>query len=326
MLLGSLFISGAQAVGVCYGRNGAGLPSDAEVVQLYKANGIGRMRIYDPNPATLQALRGSNIELILDIFKNDLQGLANDAAAAGWVQKNIRAYWPDVKFRYISVGNEVKPGEPAAQFVLPAMKSIQNAISAANLQNQIKVSTAIDTSLLAKSYPPYEGEFSPEAKQYMTPIVQFLAQNGAPLLANVYPYFAHVFNKAQVSLEYALFTSNGVVTPDGTRYQNLFVALMDSVYSAVDKAGAPGLKIVVSESGWPSAGGDPAATPGNAGTYYKNLISHVNGGNGTPKRPQGPIETYLFAMFDENQKPGDEVEKHFGLFSPNKQPKYQLSF
>ncbi|KAG6671300.1 hypothetical protein I3843_Q002500 [Carya illinoinensis] len=323
--LSGLELTGAQSVGVCYGRNGNNLPSEADVINLYKSNGIGRMRIYEPNQPTLNALRGSNIELIIGILNNNLQALTDAAAATSWVQDNVRNYWPDVKFRYIAVGNEVRPGAAEVPFVLPAMQNIRNAIAAANLQDQIKVSTSIDTTLVENAYPPSQGSFSGAASSFIKPIIDFLVSNGAPLLINVYPYFAYIGDPQRISLPYALFTSPGVVVtdPEGNRgYQNLFDALLDAQYSALEKAGAPNLKIVVSESGWPSEGGD-ATSVENAGTFYKNLINHVK--NGTPKRPGQTIETYLFAMFDENQK-SPEFEKHFGLFTPGQQPKYQISF
>ncbi|KAL9334000.1 hypothetical protein Peur_074139 [Populus x canadensis] len=87
-------VTGAQSLGACNGRLGNDLPSEQEVVDFYKSNGIGRLRIYDPNQETLQAIRETNIELTL-------------------------------------VGNEVKPSDAAAQFVLPAMLNIYSAIASA---------------------------------------------------------------------------------------------------------------------------------------------------------------------------------------------------
>jgi hypothetical protein len=177
-------------------------------------------------------------------------------------------------------------------------------------------------SLMGSSYPPSTGSFSDVASSYINPIVAFLAKTGAPLLANVYPYFSYVSNIQNIDLKYALFTSPGVVVRDGNfEYQNLFAASMDALYFALEKAGGANVGVVVTESGWPSAGGI-AATVENAGTYYNNLIKFIE--NGTPKRP-GYLETYLFAMFDENQKGPAETERNFGLFLPNKQPKYQLT-
>ncbi|KAG5559830.1 hypothetical protein RHGRI_003203 [Rhododendron griersonianum] len=259
----------AESIGVCYGMLGDNLPPASEVVALYKTRGIQRMRIYDPNQAALQALRGSNIELMVGVPNSDLQTLAsNPSNANSWVQRNIRNFWPGVKFRYIAVGNEVGPTTGLAQFVLPAMRNVYNAIASAGLQNQIKVSTAIDMTLLGNSYPP-----------------------------------------SQVC--------------DGQRgYQNLFDAMLDALYAALDKSGGGTLDVVVSETGWPSVGAFGAIVD-NARTYNSNLIRHVKGG--TPRRPNRATEAYLFAMFDENNKQ-PELEKHFGLFFPNKQPKYTLNF
>ncbi|KAI5576394.1 hypothetical protein BDE02_09G042600 [Populus trichocarpa] len=303
-------------MGVCCGKNGNNLPSDQEVVSLYQTNSIGRMRIYYTNRDTLEALRGSNIEVILGVPNDNLRALADASAATTWIQNNVVAYSSNVRFRYIAVGNEVHPGDANARYVLPAMQNIHDAILSANLQGQIKVSTAIDTTF-------------DSANPYISPIINILRTNDAPLLANVYPYFRYTDNPQSIDLNYALFTSPEVVVQDGQYgYQNLFDALLDALYAALEKAGAANLSISVSESGWSSEGGN-AATAGNAGTFDRNLINHnvINHiANGTPKRPGRPIETYLFAMFDENQKGGAETERHFGLFFPNKQPKYQLQF
>ncbi|OIW05598.1 hypothetical protein TanjilG_23384 [Lupinus angustifolius] len=322
LLVGILLLAatGAQSVGVCYGNNGDNLPNAQDAVNLYKSNGIGKIRIYYPDEGILQALKGSNIEVILGVSNDNLQALNDAGAATDWVNKYVKAYSQDVKFKYIAVGNEVEPNDPKAQYVLPAIQNIQNAISSANLQGQIKVSHAIKTSLVANSYPPNDGVFSDSASSFIKPIVNFLVSNGAPLLANIYPYFSYKDNQQSITLNYALFTQQGT---NEVGYQNLFDAILDALYAALEKAGGSNVNVVVSESGWPSEGG-VATSIENAGTYYKNLIDHVKGG--TPKRPNGPIETYLFAMFDENLKIGDETEKHFGVFRPDKTPKYQLNF
>lgn len=328
--------TGAQSVGVCYGRNGNNLPDAQATINLFRAKGIRRMRLYDPvQPAlqdpALQALRGSNIEIILDVPNTQLQSLQDPAAASRWVRDYIQNYLPGVRFRYIAVGNEVDPNnKDTSQYVnlvLPAMRNVHNAIVAAGLQNQIKVSTATYSGVTT-GFPPSQGSFKDNAKGFIEPIIRFLAQNNLPLLANIYPYFSHI-GTPQSDLQYALFTAPNVVVTDpvGSRqYRNLFDALVDTLYSAVERSGGSNIEIVVSESGWPSAGDNREASVQNAGTYYRNLINHVKR-NGTPKRPGKLIETYLFAMFDENIKRGAETEKHFGLFDPtNQQPKYQLSF
>ena len=317
-------IATAQSIGVCYGRVANNLPSAEEVIDLYKTNGIGRMRIYDPDQATLEALRGSNIELVIGVRNEDIQSIANDVSSAtNWVQNNILKYSQDVKFRYIVVGNEINPSNDAtSKFVLLAMHNIYTALASFNLQNQIKVSTAIQMSLLGSSYPPSQGVFSPSSISYITPIVKFLVDNEAPLLANVYTYFSYISDTNDIDLSFALFTSTTIKVNDGQHeYQNLFDATLGALYAALEKIGGANLEVVVSESGWPSDGGF-AASVENAQIYHENLIKHVI--SGTPNRLNQALETYLFAMFDENNKGPDETERHYGLFTPDKKIKYQI--
>ncbi|QCE13347.1 Glycoside hydrolase superfamily [Vigna unguiculata] len=330
MLLLQLFTnlhSADAQIGVCYGTMGDNLPPANEVVSLYASNSITRMRTYYPNQDALNALRNTNIELILGVANPDLQALATSFAnAVQWVQSNILNYWPSVKIKYVAVGNEVNPvgaNSQYAQYVLPAIQNIYQAILAQGLQNQIKVTTAIDMSMLGNSYPPSQGSFRADVRSYIDPIIGYLLYASAPLLVNVYPYFSYSNNPTDISLSYALFTSPNVVVWDGQYgYQNLFDAMLDAVHAAIDNTGIGYVEVVVSESGWPSDGGF-AATYDNANTYLGNLILRAK--NGTPRRPSKPTEIYIFAMFDENQKSPD-IEKHFGLFFPNKQKKYAFGF
>jgi exo-beta-1,3-glucanase (GH17 family) len=313
--------AGVQSIGVCYGIIGSNLPSAHDVVQLYRTFGIFGMRVYSVVPSTLGLLRNTGIGLILGTTNNDVAFLAASASnAASWVQTNVKPYYPGVQIKYIAVGNELTGGE--AQSIVAAMRNLNHALGAAGF-GAIKVSTAVKMDVLATSFPPSAGRF---AQPYMADVARLLATTGSPLLANVYPYFAYKGNPGEINLAYATFQPGTPPVKDsgsGLVYTNLFDAMLDAMYAALEKAGAPSVRVVVSESGWPSAGG-VAATIQNARAYNQGLIDHV--AHGTPKKP-GPIEAYLFSMFNENQKGGDATERNFGLFYPtNKAPVYPIHF
>ncbi|CAN1143658.1 Probable glucan endo-1,3-beta-glucosidase BG3 [Linum perenne] len=91
------------------------MPPPSEVIQLYNQNNIRRMRLYDPNQDVLRALKGTNIELILDALNDQLGFVASSQANAdSWVRANVVSYVNDVRFQYTAVGNEVEPNSPAA--------------------------------------------------------------------------------------------------------------------------------------------------------------------------------------------------------------------
>ncbi|GLJ36077.1 hypothetical protein SUGI_0723880 [Cryptomeria japonica] len=73
----------------------------------------------------------------------------------------------------------------------PAMNNIQKALSNANLQNDIKVSTPHATSVLYNSFPPSKGTFG----ENMSAILKFLSDKYPPFLASVYPYFSYKYNR-----------------------------------------------------------------------------------------------------------------------------------
>ncbi|MQM14965.1 hypothetical protein Taro_047901 [Colocasia esculenta] len=123
------------------------------------------------------------------------------------------------------------------------MRNIYQSLVVAGLQDQIKVSTSVQYGVMGDP--------------------------GAPLLVNVYPYFSNVGDSQNVDLDYAQFTMQDIVVVDdynGFEYQNLFDAMVDAVYAALDRVGAGNVDVVVSETSCPSASGF-TATVENARVY-----------------------------------------------------------
>ncbi|ERN08286.1 hypothetical protein AMTR_s00156p00025900 [Amborella trichopoda] len=317
--------AGTGLVGVNYGLVGDNLPEPSAVVELCKSNNIQRIRLFEPNIPVLEALRQSGIAIAVGVKNEDLQNLAVDqAAATTWIANHVTPYINDINFDYVVVGNEVSLADEGIN-VAPAMRHLYNALQDAG-KSAVKVTTSIALDSLSISYPPSAGAFSTSVVAPMEIIASFLISTSSPLMLNAYPYFAYASDSQHISLDYALFRPSAPVVQDGNlSYHNIFDAMVDALYSALEKVGGSALSIVVSESGWPSAGNGNFTTVALAQEYNTNLISHVAAGQGTPKKPGFATRTYLFALFNEDQKsPG--VEENFGLFYSNMKPVYPITF
>ncbi|KAK4489555.1 hypothetical protein RD792_005364 [Penstemon davidsonii] len=319
---------GAWAIGVNYGLNGDNLPSPSDVVSLLKSRKIQKIRLFEPNAAVLTALQGSGISVILGTENQNLQSFALDpSAAASWVATNIIPYALSVNFVHVgvvngAVGNDAIPGT-LAQYGPSAMQNIDTAIFAAGFA--VPVSTAVSMQILGPSFPPSNGVFSAEATPIMTQILTFLSSKNYPLLLNVYTWFPRLDDPNNVHLDYALLEDTATPVPDNSLiYQNLFDAMVDTVYAAMEKVGVSNVDIVVAETGWPSAG-NIDATVENAQRYNNNLIKLLASGKGTPRKPGKVVEAYIFALFNENLKP-EGVEQNWGLFYPNMAEVYHVDF
>ncbi|PHT87247.1 putative glucan endo-1,3-beta-glucosidase GVI [Capsicum annuum] len=314
--------SSVDGIGVNYGLLGNNLPPPAQVINFLKSKNIQNIRMFDPNTDVLKALENSGISVILGARNEDLQALASDPNfATNWVNTNVIPHASTVNIAYISAGNEVIPG-PYATFVLGALQSLDSALKANNLN--IPVTTTAALNVLGTSYPPSNGAFSEDSIQFMKPVAIFLAARQSPLLANIYPYLAYSGDPTHIQLDYALSRSTAPIESDGSfQYNNLFSAMLDSLYAALEKIEQSSVEVVVAETGWPSAG-DVYATKGNAQTYANNLISHVSSGHGTPRRPGKALKTYIFALFNENEKPAG-TEQNYGLFYPDMTEVYHVN-
>ncbi|CAA0403848.1 unnamed protein product [Arabidopsis thaliana] len=318
------FVTAANSIGLNYGLLGDNLPSPSNVINLYKSIGISRIRIFDPNTEVLNALRGhQDIEVTVGVKDQDLAALAaSEEAVKGWFAANIESYLADVNITFITVGNEVIPG-PIGPQVLPVMQSLTNLVKSRNLP--ISISTVVAMSNLEQSYPPSAGMFTSQAREQLVPVLKLLSQTSTPILVNIYPYFAYASDPANIRLDYASFNTKSIVVQDGSLgYSNMFDAIFDAFVWAMEKEGVKDLPMVVSETGWPSAGNGNFTTPAIASTYNRNFVKHIASVKGTPKRPNKSMDGFLFATFNENQKPAG-TEQNFGLYNPSDmKPIYKL--
>ncbi|XP_015899460.3 glucan endo-1,3-beta-glucosidase 13 [Ziziphus jujuba] len=332
LLLTLLDLCNGSNIGVCYGRNADDLPTPDKVAQLVQLHNIKYVRIYDSNIQVLKAFANTGVELMIGVTNADLLPFSQfQSNADTWLKNSILPYYPATKITIITIGSEVTeaPNNVSAS-VVPAMKNVLTALRKAGLHKKIKVSSTHSLGVLSRSFPPSAGAFNSSHAFFLKPMLEFLAENQSPFMIDIYPYYAYRDSLTNVSLDYALFKSSSeVIDPNtGLLYTNMFDAQIDALYFALMALNFRTIKIMVTETGWPTKGSpkETAATPDNAQIYNTNLIRHVLNDSGTPAKPGEELDVYIFSLFNENRKPGIESERNWGLFYPDQTSVYNLDF
>jgi exo-beta-1,3-glucanase (GH17 family) len=324
------FLEGVTSLGINYGQVANSLPPPNKVLELLSALKLTKTRIYNTNPQILTAFANSNIELVVTVENAMLVQLMDPQQALQWVTTHIKPYFPATRITGIAVGNEIftSGDDTLMTYLVPAMVNIHGALVQLGLDLHIQVSTPISLAVLEQSFPPSAGSFKSEVYSTMSQVLQFLSNTKAPFWINCYPYFAYNNDPNNISLDYVLFNPNsGMVDPNTKlHYNNMLYAQVDAVSFAMDRMGHGGIEVLVLETGWPSKGDshEVGATIENAAAYSRNLFRRQLGNEGTPLRPKMRLEVYLFALFNEDLKPGPTSERNYGLYHPDGTMSYNI--
>ncbi|XWS44822.1 hypothetical protein CRYUN_Cryun15aG0082000 [Craigia yunnanensis] len=322
----------AQDLGVNWGTI-AWHPLDPKiVVNMMKDNGIKKVKLFDADPLTLNALAGTDIEVMVGIPNLHLQSLSEKySSAQAWVKENITAHVGKggVNIKYVAVGNEPFLSSYNGSFTkqtFPALKNIQKALNDAGVGDKIKATIPLNADVYQSgSDKPSDGVFRDDIKDLMTQIVHYYKENGSPFLVNIYPFLSLYLN-SNFPEDFAFFNGGHPINDKNVQYNNVFDANFDTLVWALKKAGVPDLKIIVGEVGWPTDG-HKSATKDNAKKFYDGLFKKLASNKGTPLRP-GKMEVYIFGLFDEDTKsiePGN-FERHWGIFYFDGKPKFPMGF
>ncbi|KAJ1427912.1 X8 domain [Sesbania bispinosa] len=320
--------------GVNYGQLGNNLPPPTTSVSLIKSLKAKRVKIYDANPEILKALQNTGLQVSIMVPNQIISNIStNQTLADEWVQSNVVPFYPKTLIRYLLVGNELisSTGKETWSHIVPAMRRIKQSLTTFGL-HKVKVGTPSAMDVLESSFPPSNGTFRNDiAFTVIKPMLEFLHRTHSFFFLDVYPFFAWASDPININLSYALFDSKNITVTDsgtGLVYRNLFDQMVDAVYFAMERLGYPDIRIFIAETGWPNKGDldQIGANIHNAATYNRNFVKKVTEKPpvGTPARPGSVLPSFIFALFNENLKPGLGTERHFGLLHPNGSSVYEI--
>ncbi|XWS71057.1 hypothetical protein CRYUN_Cryun03dG0104400 [Craigia yunnanensis] len=321
-------------IGINIGTDVSSMPSASDVVAIVKSHQITHIRLYDADSHMMKALADSGIEVTVGVTNEEVLGIGESAsAAATWINKNVASYVPSTNITAIAVGSEVLTSVPhVAPVLVTAMNNLHKALVASNLNFQIKVSTPQSMDIIPKPFPPSTAAFNSSWNSTIYQLLQFLKNTDSYYMLNAYPYYGYTNGNGIFPIDYALFkplpSVKQIVDPNTLfHYNSMFDAMVDATYYSMVALNFSVIPIVVSETGWPwqSGSNEPDATVENAKTFINNMIRRVSNNSGPPSQPTIPINTFIYELFNEDNRPGPVSEKNWGVLFTNGTAVFPLS-
>ncbi|KAL2521463.1 O-Glycosyl hydrolase family 17 protein [Forsythia ovata] len=318
-------------IGMNWGRMSYQRLIPSTVVDLFLQNGISEVKVFSASENVMKAFSETGIGLTISIPNESLKDIMSTNDARSWVQRKVTRFLEDkVDIKYVNVGAE--PFSPSFwnqtfDGAVDVLRLIQDALNEVGYGSKTKATIPHLTDVLKPNHTkPSQADFRDDIKDKMIKSLQILKENNSPVTVDMIPiYFVKENN---VDTEFAFMDGNStyfVVDDNGLNYTNAFDFMYDSFLWAMKKAGAPDLKLLVGQIGWPTDG-YPDANIANAQRFYKSLLPKVTSNRGTPFRPGVPIDTYIHSLCDENKMKTKfgAFQRHWGIYRNDGEPKFKI--
>jgi len=250
----------------------------------------------------------SELKFYIEIIPSEV----NDLTASG--VQSLLDEWSDLKqyVYWIALGNE-PAHEPQSSFInfnaLPdKLEMVYDYLKTQSGWEHTKVSIPFSSSIFGKSDPVKDTKFKGDYRGALSEIIDILDENNGPFSVQWYPYFTCADPAFAYLLDYCL--GNGpIANKEEHGYSSMLEAQVDATYYAMKEL-VPNnnVEIMVTETGWPTAG-NYVASVDNARSYYENTLALMS--NPSSKLYQKYI--FFFDLFDEDKK-DNERERSFGIY------------
>ncbi|KAL2246537.1 UNVERIFIED_CONTAM: Glucan endo-1,3-beta-glucosidase 5 [Sesamum indicum] len=301
------------------------------VVDLLLQNGIRHLKIFSTSENVLEAFAGGDIAITVTLPNEGLKHIVNTGVAAYWLQQKIRKNQnKNINITCLYVGSQ-----PFSAFyrtetydnAVDTLKIIQQALRLNGYDTVVATTPHFTDVLKPGIMKPSEADFRPDLKEKMVEFVSVLNASNAPFVMDVFPIHFVAENKWDIEFAFLDNKSNFSIEDNGHVYTNVFEFVYDSFVTAITKAGAPNLKVIVGQIGWPTDG-FPGANVANAERFFREFIPFVKSTKGTPLRPGISIDVYIHSLVDENLSRISlgAFQRHWGLYTSYGEPKYKIDF